>query len=114
MNKKKEPPHRVPDGEELEKITSECAICHSLEEARIALQRIANNIDMSCISKSRKKDFGLEKSFVEAQISVITRMVKFHQYYHSTGQSLNDGDFGLNLGNETHNANPNFRRFRPK
>lgn len=93
--------------------TAECAICHSLKEAAMALIRISNNIAMSCIGTSRKKDFGLEKSFVDSQIANLKRMTKFHQYYDATGSSLNDGDFGIQSGNEN-NSPPKFRRFRPQ
>lgn len=93
--------------------TAECAICHSLKEAAMALIRISNNIAMSCIGSSRKKDFGLEKSFVDSQIANLKRMAKFHQYYDATGSSLNDGDFGIQSGNEN-NSPPKFRRFRPQ
>ena len=101
-----------PSDEDFE-LVNDCAICHSLQEAATALTRISRNIQMSCMGKSKKKEFGLEKSFVDSQISTMKRMMKFHQYYHSTGESLNDGDFGLNSGNENPSP-PKFKRFRPQ
>ena len=100
------------EGEDFE-LVNDCAICFSLQEAATALGRISNNIKNCCIGNPKKKDFGLEKSFVDSQISTVKRMMKFHQYYHSTGESLNDNDFGLPSGNENPSP-PTFKRFRPK
>ena len=94
-------------------LINECAICFSLQEAAVALGRISTNIKMCSLGSSKKKEFGLEKSFVDSQISTIKRMMKFHQYYHSTGEALSDGDFGLHSNNENPSP-PNFKRFRPK
>lgn len=94
-------------------LDNDCAICFSLQEAITALTRISLNIKMCCQGSSKKKEFGLEKSFVDSQISTIKRMVKFHQYYKATGQALSDGDFGLNSNNDNPSP-PNFKRFRPR
>lgn len=99
--------------EDPEEYINDCAICFSLQEAATALMRISNNINMSCMQKSPKKDFGLEKSFVDAQVSTLKRMMKFHQFYHATGTALNEGDFGLS-NPDTNNTPPKFRRFRPQ
>jgi len=102
----------LPGGEDFELI-NDCAICFSLQEAATALGRISTNIKNCSMGNSKKKEFGLEKSFVDSQISTIKRMMKFHQYYHSTGEALSDGDFGLPSGNENPSP-PIFKRFRPK
>lgn len=103
----------VPPDEGLE-LDNECAICFSLQEAITALTRISLNIKMCCQGSSKKKEFGLEKSFVDSQISTIKRMVKFHQYHKATGQALSDGDFGLHSNNENSSPPNPFKRFRPK
>lgn len=103
----------IPGQDVNDETSSECAICHSLREAAISLIRISNNIAMSCVGKSKKKDFGLEKSFVDAQIASLKKMIKFHQYYDATGSSLNDGEFGISSGNENPSP-PKFKRFRPQ
>jgi len=105
-------PEVAPPDENLE-LDNECAICFSLQEALTALARISLNIKMCSQGSSKKKEFGLEKSFVDSQISTIKRMGKFHQYYHSTGEALSDSDFGLHSNNENPSP-PNFKRFRPK
>lgn len=101
------------DKEEFGSESTECAICFSLRQAAIALVRISNNIAMSCAGNTRKKDFGLEKSFVDSQISVLKKMIKYHQYYDATGNSLNDGEFGVYSGGDKPSP-PKFKRFRPK
>jgi hypothetical protein len=105
-------PDGMPSEDDLA-LDNECAICFSLQEAITALARISLNIKMCSQGSSKKKEFGLEKSFVDSQISTIKRMVKFHQYYKATGQALSDGDFGLHFNNENPSP-PNFKRFRPK
>lgn len=99
--------------DQIEEDINDCAICFSLQQAATALIRISKNIEMSCIGQSKKKDFGLEKSFIDSQLVTLKKMMKFHQYYHSTGESLNDNDFGL--GGTTENTSPpKFKRFRPQ
>jgi hypothetical protein len=105
-------PEGMPSEDDLA-LDNECAICFSLQEAITALARISLNIKMCSQGSSKKKEFGLDKSFIDSQISTIKRMVKFHQYYHSTGEALSDNDFGLHSNNENPSP-PNFKRFRPK
>jgi len=68
----------------------DCAICCSLDESINSLSTIIKHIDWSCTGKSKKEDFGLTKSFVKRQIDTIKTMQKYHQYHHSTGESLKD------------------------
>jgi len=102
----------LPGGEDFELI-NDCSICFSLQEAATALGRISTNIKMCSLGSSKKKEFGLEKSFVDSQISTIKRMMKFHQYFHACGEALSDSDFGLPYSNDNPSP-PNFKRFRPK
>lgn len=99
---------------EIEQTANECSICSSLQEAATALLRIVSHIEMSCLGTGKKKDFGLEKSFIESQVKVIRRMFKFHQYYHATGESLNDGDFGFGMAEKPpiDQKNFKFKKFR--
>lgn len=72
----------------------DCAVCHSLQEASEALGRISTYISLS--QPKIKKDFGLYRSLVETQIKEISKMQKYHEYYHATGESLSDVGSGLN------------------
>lgn len=75
----------------------QCAICDYIQDAIKNLSQISYLIDLSCRNQKRKKDFGLEKSFIQKEIATIEQMFKYHQYFHSTGgESLNDSDSLLN------------------
>lgn len=92
----------------------DCAICHAMCEAIDNLTRIGDYIMLS--KPKSKKDFGLHKSFVDKQIATIMQMQKFHDYYHSTGEALNDSGSGLDSFMGGGNYSPpekRPRRFRP-
>tara|TARA_B100001109_G_C18572595_1_gene339464 strand:- start:286 stop:558 length:273 start_codon:yes stop_codon:yes gene_type:complete len=74
----------------------DCAVCCSLLAARESLEEVVGYIMMSCAGQKRKEDFGLTKSFINEQINVIKKMEKYHQYYHSTGESLIETNRQLN------------------
>jgi len=74
----------------------ECAICCLLDETEGKLAKIVGHIEWACTGKKKKEDFGLTKSFVKQQINTIKTMQKWHQYHHSTGESLKDTNAGLN------------------
>ena len=88
----------------------ECAICCSLDDAINSLATIVKHIDWSCSNKKKKEDYGLTKSFVNTQIATIKAMQKYHQYHHSTGESLKDNNLGVN-SNQGQAGQP--RRWRP-
>ena len=90
-------------------IDPECAICCSLMDAMNSLATITKHIDWSCTGKKKKEDFGLTKSFVNTQIATIKQMQKYHQYHHSTGESLKQTNAELGSNNP---SQP--RRWRPR
>lgn len=77
-------------------IDPDCAICCCLDEAINQLSTIVKHIDWSCTGQKKKEDFGLTKSFVNEQINTIQTMQKWHQYHHSTGESLKETNAGIN------------------
>lgn len=90
----------------------ECAICHALHEASENLSRICDFILMS--QPKKKKDFGLYKSFVDRQVGEIAKMQKYHDYYHITGEALNDSEPKVNYPSSGGDYTPpRPRRFRP-
>jgi len=70
----------------------ECAICCRLKAAQIPLLQLSELIDLSCANQKKKRDFGLDKSFVEKELATIKQMMKYHTYWHVNGESLNDPD----------------------
>lgn len=90
-------------------LDEDCAICCSIRDAIENLAEICRNIDMSCQDQRRKKDFGLERSYIIEQIKQIQLMQKWHQYYHIGGNELTEDDLGIGLNNKPAKG----RRFRP-
>lgn len=87
----------------------ECAVCNYIQLAINNLSAIANVIDLSCLNQKKKKDFGLDKSFVMREVASVQQMLKYHQYFHSTGgESLNDGNSMLDWNEEK----PKSKKFR--
>ena len=80
-------------------IDPDCAICCSLTDAQENLGKIVKHIEWSCTGSKKKSDFGLTKSFIKEQIGTIRKMQKWHEYYHSTGESLMDTNADVNSGN---------------
>lgn len=80
-------------------IDPDCAVCCQLEATVESLEKIIQYIEWSCTGKKSKQDFGLTKSFIKEQVGVIKKMGKWHQYYHSTGESLMETNSELNSNN---------------
>lgn len=76
---------------------NDCAVCCHLKEAQEQLAQIAGLIEFSCSAQKKKKDFGLDKGYVMKEVAVIQQMMKYHQYFHSTGESLNDSESVIDL-----------------
>ena len=74
----------------------DCAICCALEEAKEALAKIVRHIDWSCAGTRKKNDFGLTKNHLMERIGEITKMQKWHDYFHSTGESLMETNSEIN------------------
>lgn len=85
----------------------ECSVCGLLLDALTSLTQITIYIDLSCASSKKKRDFGLEKSFIMREISTIKQMQKYHQYFHVNGESLSDTESVVEAI-----SNPKPKRFR--
>jgi len=104
-------------------VPDECAICFALEEAKIHLERICQHIQLTCGNKGRKKDFGLEQSFVKGILSQLVNAIKYHHYYHANAEqdALNDFELNLESGQGFNNVTPQVppnpsatpKRFKP-
>lgn len=104
-------------------VPEECAICFALEEAKVHLERICQHIHLTCGTKNRKKDFGLELSFLKGILSQITNALKYHSYYHANAEqdALNDFELNLDSGQGFSNVTPSVpqnppaipKRFKP-
>lgn len=81
--------------EEEDKI--ECSTCYSLQAAIDHLERICFYIEM--INPKTKKDFGLQQSYLKAQIRNIQKAQHWHEYYHATGKALSDNRTDVDYGN---------------
>lgn len=92
-------------------IDPDCAICCCLDETINSLSTIVKHIEWSCTGQKKKEDFGLTKNFVSAQITTIKAMQKYHEYHHSTGESLRDTNLGVRSSNEGQPPPP--QRWRP-
>lgn len=86
----------------------QCAICNYIQTAIDNLLCIADTIEWSCADQKRKKDFGLDKSFVLKEAAVVQQMLKYHQYFHANGEALSDFNSVVNLDDEK----PKPKRFR--
>ena len=71
----------------------DCATCDSINELLKHLNKICTHIDMACMGKRKKEDFGLKKVFIKEQIIPnIKSLKKFHEYYHATGHGFGEAN----------------------
>jgi hypothetical protein len=79
-------------------IDPECAICSELITAIESLEKIVGHIEWGCQGSSKKSDFGLTKKYIIERVGEIKKMQKWHEYFHSTGESLMDTNRDVNSG----------------
>jgi len=89
-------------------LDDQCSICCALQDALNNLNIIIKHIDWSCTGSRKKQDFGLSKNFIQMQTKQINNMQKWHEYHHSTGESLMDAPSNI----ESTSEQPRPRRFR--
>jgi len=70
----------------------DCSVCCLLQDSYNNLTKIVEYIDQSCAKQKVKRDFGLDKSYIIRELTSIQQMQRYHQYFHSTGMSLNDSE----------------------
>lgn len=75
----------------------DCAVCCHLKLSQETLAKIAGLIEFSCATQKRKRDFGLDKSFIMKEVSTLQQMIKYHNFWHSSGESLNDNESVIDL-----------------
>jgi len=81
----------------------ECAICFSLQESINQLEKICYFIGLT--NPKGRSDYGLQESYLKAQVKNIQKAQSWHDYYHATGKSLSD--------NRTDVDSKDKRRWRP-
>ncbi len=90
-------------------IDPDCAVCCALNDAKESLGKIVKFIEWSCVGTRKKSDFGLTRNHLMEKIGEINKMQKWHEYHHSTGESLMETNAEVNSG-----ISSKPKRWRPK